>query len=173
MSEEKETQVEETQDAPQAETAVEKPAVKLDVTKNVEKALETVMKLSVDERKAFIAEYVGRMTVLELNDQVKTLEGHFGVSAAPTGMMMAAMPAAGAGDAAVEEKNTFDVVLKEVGPKKIQVIKAVRSITSLGLKEAKALVDAAPGTVKEGLSKEEAEKVKKELEEAGAVIELK
>ena len=174
MSEEKETQVDETQEAPKVEEAVAEEAApaKLEVTKNVEKALKVVLDLSTDERKAFIAEYAGQMSVLELNDQVKALEDHFGVSAAPTGMMMAAAPAGG-GEAVEEEKSTFDVVLKEVGPKKIQVIKAVRVITALGLKEAKALVDAAPGNVKEGLSKEEAEKIKEELEQAGAVIELK
>jgi len=172
MSEEKETKVEEPKtEEPKAE---EKKAEAPQVTKNVEKALKAVMDLSVDERKAFLAEYVGGLTVLELNDQVKTLEEVFDVSAAPTGMMMAAMPGAGAGgDAGDEEKSTFDVVLKEVGPKKIQVIKAVRAITSLGLKEAKALVDSAPGNVKEGLSQEEADKIKEELEQAGAVIELK
>jgi len=182
MSEEKETKVEQAKEKPKAKPkeepkaeapAEEKAAPKLDVTKNVEKVLKAAMDLSADERKAFIAEYVGQLSVLELNDQVKTLEDYFGVSAAPAGMMMAAVPGAGGDADAAEEKNTFDVVLKEIGPKKIQVIKAVRAITSLGLKEAKALVDGAPGSVKEGLTKEEAEKVKEELEQAGAVIELK
>ena len=171
MPEEKEAKVEEPQaEAPQAEAP---KAAAPEVTKNVEKALKAVMDLSADERKAFLAEYVGGLSVLELNDQVKTLEEVFDVSAAPAGVMMAAAPGAAAGEAGgEEEKSTFDVVLKEVGPKKIQVIKAVRAITSLGLKEAKALVDSAPGKVKEGLAKEEAEKIKGELEEAGAVIEL-
>lgn len=151
----------------------EKVKPELKVTKNVEKALKAALDLSVDERKAFIAEYVGGLSVLELNDQVKTLEDHFDVSASPAGIMMAAMPGMGGAEAAEEEKSTFDVILKEIGPKKIQVIKAVRAITSLGLKEAKALVDGAPGPIKEDLSQEEAEKIKEELEQAGAVVELK
>jgi large subunit ribosomal protein L7/L12 len=142
-------------------------------TPAVEAALKAVFALSGDERKAFLAEYVGKLSVLELSDQVKTLEDVFGVSAAPVGMMMA-MPGAAAGAAAAPaEKTTFDVVLKEVGEKKIQVIKAVREVTSLGLKEAKALVDGAPGAIKEGVPKEEAETIKKKLEEAGAVVEVK
>jgi len=143
-------------------------------TPAVEAALKAVFGLSGDERKAFLAEYVGKLPVLELSDQVKTLEEVFGVSAAPA-MMMAMTPggAAGGAAAAPAEKTTFDVVLKEVGEKKIQVIKAVREVTSLGLKEAKALVDGAPGAIKEGVSKEEAETVKKKLEEAGAVVEVK
>jgi len=171
MSEEKEAKVEEPQAA--APETAEPEVAAPEVTKSVEKAVKTVMDLSAEERQAFMAEYVGRLSVLELSKQVKTLEEVFGVSAAPAGIMMA-MPGAGAGDGGgEEEKSTYDVVLKEVGPKKIQVIKAVRAITSLGLKEAKALVDDAPGSVKEGLALEEAEKIKAELEEAGAVIELK
>jgi len=102
---------------------------------------------------------------------VKALEERWGVSAAaPAAVAMA--PAAEGGGAAEEEKTSFDVVLKEVGPKKIQVIKAVRQITSLGLKEAKELVDNAPSKVKEGVDKDEAEKIKKDLEDAGAVVEI-
>jgi len=106
---------------------------------------------------------------------VKALEARWGVSAAaPVAVAAAGGGAAAAGPAAPakEEKSTFDVVLKSAGDKKIQVIKAVRQITGLGLKEAKDLVDGAPGKVKEGVAKEEAEKIKKELEEAGAVVEL-
>jgi large subunit ribosomal protein L7/L12 len=113
------------------------------------------------------------MTVLELNQLVKALEEHYGVSAAAAAV---AAPAAGGGAAAaaaVEEKTEFDVVLKAAGDKKINVIKVVREVTSLGLKEAKDLVESAPATVKEGISKDEAEAVKKKFEEAGATVELK
>ena len=143
--------------------------VAYEVTEKVSAALKAVKELSVEERKAFTAEYVAGLTVLELDDQVKVLEEKFGVSAAPAGMMMAAP----AGAPAAVEKTTFNVVLKETGAQKIQVIKVVRSVTSLGLKEAKDLVDKAPGTVKENVSKEDAEKIKKELEAVGATVELK
>jgi len=119
----------------------------------------------------FIAQIDG-LTVLELNNLVKALENHYGVSAAAA---VAAAPSGGAGAAApvVEEKTEFDVVLKSAGDKKINVIKVVREVTSLGLKEAKDLVESAPATVKEGISKDEAEAVKKKFEEAGASVELK
>ena len=116
---------------------------------------------------------IDELTVLELNNLVKALEDHYGVSAAAA---VAAAPAAGGGAAAaapVEEKTEFDVVLKSAGDKKINVIKAVREVTSLGLKEAKDLVESAPATVKEGVSKDEAESIKKKFEEAGATIEIK
>jgi len=112
------------------------------------------------------------MTVLELNQLVKALEEHYGVSAAAA----VAAPAGGGREAAAappEEKTEFDVVLKAAGEKKINVIKVVREVTSLGLKEAKDLVESAPATVKEGISKDEAEAVKKKFEEAGASVELK
>ncbi|MEJ7136817.1 50S ribosomal protein L7/L12 [Amphibiibacter pelophylacis] len=110
------------------------------------------------------------MSVMELNDLVKAIEEKFGVSAAA----MAAPAAAGGGAAAaVEEKTDFDVVLTEAGAQKVSVIKAVREITGLGLKEAKDLVDGAPKTVKEGMPKADAEAAKKKLEEAGAKVELK
>ena len=114
---------------------------------------------------------IDQLTVLELNNLVKALEEHYGVSAAAA----VAAPAAGGGAAApvVEEKTEFDVVLKAAGEKKINVIKAVREVTSLGLKEAKDLVESAPATVKEGVSKDEAESIKKKFEEAGATIEIK
>ncbi len=102
---------------------------------------------------------------------VKALEQRWGVSAAAPAMTMMA-PAAGEAPKAAEEKTTFDVILKAIGDKKIQVIKEVRALTSLGLKEAKDLVDGAPKKVKEGVTKEEAEKMKKQLEEAGATVEL-
>ena len=115
------------------------------------------------------------MTVLELNELVKALEEKFGVSAAaPAAAMVMAAPAAGGdGAAAAEEKTEFDVVLKEAGANKIGVIKVVRALTSLGLKEAKEKVDGAPSTLKEGVSKEEAEEAKKQLTEAGATVEIK
>ena len=110
------------------------------------------------------------MTVLELSELVKAMEEKFGVSAAAP----VAVAAAGAAPAAAaEEKTEFDVVLKEVGAKKINVIKVVREVTGLGLKEAKAVVDGAPAPVKEGVSKEDAEALKAKLEEAGATVELK
>nr|WP_300883003.1 50S ribosomal protein L7/L12 [uncultured Desulfovibrio sp.] len=115
------------------------------------------------------------MTVLELSEFIKELEDKFGVSAAaPAAAMVMAAPAAG-GDAgaAAEEKTEFDVVLKEAGANKIGVIKVVRALTSLGLKEAKEKVDGAPSTLKEGVSKEEAEEAKKQLTEAGATVEIK
>jgi len=119
-----------------------------------------------------LIEEVKNLTVLELSELVKELEEEFGVSASAP--MMAAMPAAGAaGGAAEEEQTEFDVILSNVGSGKIKVIKAVRGITGLGLKEAKALVDGAPSPVKEGVSKEEAEDIKNQLEEAGASVEIK
>ncbi|MBW7995799.1 MAG: 50S ribosomal protein L7/L12 [Candidatus Glassbacteria bacterium] len=112
------------------------------------------------------------MTVLELNELVKELEEKFGVSAAAP--MMAAAPAAGGDEAAAAEvKNEFDVVLTSIGEKKIQVIKAVRELTSLGLKEAKDVVDNPGKPIKEGVTKEEAEQMKAKLEEAGATVEVK
>jgi len=114
------------------------------------------------------------MTVLELADLVKALEERFGVSAAMP-MAAMAMPADSAADAAVtaEEKTEFDVYLTEIGPNKIQVIKAVREVTTLGLREAKTLVESAPVAVKEGLPKEDAESLKSTLETAGAVVEIR
>ena len=118
-----------------------------------------------------ILEAISNMSVLELSELVKAIEDKFGVSAAAP-VAVAAAPAAGAA-AAAEEKTEFDVVLKEIGEKKIQVIKAVREITGLGLKDAKALVDGAPKEVKTGVAKAEAEEMKKNLEDAGATVELK
>ncbi|MFP4662106.1 MAG: 50S ribosomal protein L7/L12 [Halanaerobiales bacterium] len=118
-----------------------------------------------------IMKAIEEMTVLELAELVEELEEKFGVSAAAP-VAMAAAPGA-AGGAQEEEKSEFDVFLAEIGGKKINVIKAVREITGLGLKEAKAVVDDAPGNVKEAVSKEEAEEMKAKLEEAGATVELK
>jgi len=122
--------------------------------------------------KAEVIEFISNMTVLELSEFVKELEDKFGVSAAAPVAMMAGVPAAAA-QAEEVEKTEFDVVLASAGEKKIQVIKEVRAITNLGLKEAKALVDGAPAPVKQGISKEEAENIKKQLEEAGATVEIK
>ena len=123
-----------------------------------------------------VVEFISSMTVLELSEFIKELEEKFGVSAAaPAAAMMVAAPAAGGADggAAAEEKTEFDVVIKEAGANKIAVIKVVRALTNLGLKEAKEKVDTVPSTIKEAVSKEEAEEAKKQLTEAGAVVELK
>ena len=118
-----------------------------------------------------ILEEIKSLTILELNDLVKAVEEEFGVSAAaPVGVVAAAGAAAAP---AAEEKTEFDVVLKSFGAKKLDVIKAVREITGLGLKEAKEMVEGAPKTVKEGVSKDEAESLKKTLEDAGAEVEVK
>ncbi len=116
-----------------------------------------------------VLEYISGLTVLELSDLVKEFEEKFGVSAAP--VMVAGV--AGAGAVAEEEKTEFDVILKSAGAKKINAIKVVRAITGLGLKEAKEAVESAPTTLKEGVSKDEAEDIKKQIEEAGAEAEIK
>jgi large subunit ribosomal protein L7/L12 len=120
-----------------------------------------------------IVEKIEKLTLLEAVELKKALEEKFGVTAAAPMMMGAMMPSAAAPAAAVEEKTEFTVELKSAGAQKINVIKVVRAATGLGLKEAKDLVDGAPKTVKESLSKDDAEKLKKELEEAGATVELK
>jgi len=121
-----------------------------------------------------VLDTLGKMTVLELVELKNAIEEEWGVTAAAPVAVAAAAPAAGGGDAAVEEeKDSFDVVITAAGDKKIQVIKVVRAVTTLGLKEAKDLVDGAPGTVRESVAKEEAESIKAQLEEAGATVELK
>jgi large subunit ribosomal protein L7/L12 len=124
---------------------------------------------------AKVLDTLGKMTVLELVELKKAIEEEWGVTAAaPVAVAAAgAAPAAGGDGAAAEEKTSFDVVLTGAGDKKIQVIKVVRAVTGLGLKEAKDLVDGAPGTVKEGVNQEEADSIKAQLEEAGAAVELK
>jgi len=124
--------------------------------------------------KAEILDAISNMSVLELSELIKEMEDKFGVSAAAAAVAVAA-PAAGgaAAGAAAEEKTEFDVVLASIGDNKVSVIKAVRAITGLGLKEAKDLVDGAPKPVKEGVSKQEADDIKKQLEEAGASVEMK
>jgi large subunit ribosomal protein L7/L12 len=126
-----------------------------------------------DITKEDVIEFIANMSVLELSELVKEMEEKFGVSAAAPVAMMAAASAGEAGDAQAEEKTEYDVILTAFGDKKIQVIKEVRAITGLGLKDAKVLVDNAPKPVKEGIAKEDAEKIKTQLEEAGAQVELK
>lgn len=125
-----------------------------------------------DITKDDVVEFIANMSVLELSELVKEMEEKFGVSAAAPVAMMAAGPADG-GAAEADEQTEFDVILTAIGDKKIQVIKEVRAITGLGLKDAKAVVDEAPKAVKEGLPKEEAEKIKEQLEGAGAQVEIK
>ena len=120
-----------------------------------------------------VFEYIDKMTILEMSEFIKDFEERYGVTAAaPVAVAAVGAPAAG-GEAAAEEKTSFDVVLTAAGDKKIQVIKAVRELTSLGLKEAKELVDSAPKAVKTGVTKEEAESIKAKLDEQGASVELK
>ncbi len=121
-----------------------------------------------------ILEAIDTMTVLELSEFIKKFEERYGVTAAPAaGMMMAAAPAAAAAAPAAEEQTEFTAILSDVGANKIPVIKVVRELTGLGLKEAKDLVDAAPKPIKEGIAKDEAEKIKAALEEQGAKVEIK
>jgi large subunit ribosomal protein L7/L12 len=150
------------------EEKVEEPKAKKQT-----KAKETSSSAAKTMTKEEIIAVVKNMTVLELADLVKALEDEFGVSAAP--VAVAAAPAAAgapAGGAAEEEKSEFTVILKEIGENKINVIKAVREVTTLGLKEAKDLVESAPKPVKEGVNKDEAAATKKKLEEAGAKVEV-
>ncbi len=127
--------------------------------------------MGTDISKEDVVEFISNMTVLELSEFVKELEEKFGVSAAAPVALAAAAPGAQAEEEV--EQTEFDVVLTAIGDKKIQVIKVVRSITGLGLKEAKGVVDSAPGPVKEGVPKDEAEGIKTQLEEAGATAEIK
>ena len=130
----------------------------------------TTKTLSKDE----ILDAIGNMSVFELAELIETFKTKFNVTIAAAPVAAAAAPGGGGeAAAAVEEQTEFSVVLKEAGAKKIQVIKAVREVTSLGLKEAKDLVDSAPGTVREGVSKDEAQAIKKKLEDQGATVELK
>ena len=120
-----------------------------------------------------IAEELVNLTVKEVNELAQVLKDEYGIEPAAAAVAVAAAPAAGAGAEAAAEKDSFDVVLKEVGAAKLQVVKAVKEACGLGLKEAKELVDGAPSTIKEGLAKAEAENLKKAIEEAGAKVELK
>jgi large subunit ribosomal protein L7/L12 len=125
--------------------------------------------------KVEVLEWIDQATMLEISDLVKSLEEKYGISAAAAMPMVVAGGAAGGGEAAAaaEEKTEFNVILSAVGEKKINVIKVVREVTSLGLKEAKDLVEGAPKAIKEGVTKEEAETIKKKFEEAGATVEIK
>ena len=124
-----------------------------------------------DVKRVDVMSYLEKANMLEISDLISEIEEKFGVTAAAPVAVAGAVPAAG--EAAEEEKDSFDVVLTSAGDKKIQVIRAVRSLTDLGLKEAKELVDGAPKSVKEGVNKAEADEAKKQLEEAGAAVELK
>ena len=128
---------------------------------------------NADITKEDVIEFIAGMSVLDLSELIKEMEEKFGVSAAAPVAMMAAGPAEGAAGATAEEKTEFDVIITATGDKKIAVIKEVRAITGLGLKDAKALVDEVPKPVKEAVTKEEAEKIKSQLEEAGAQVEVK
>jgi len=140
----------------------------------VEKAEKVAAKESrKDEKLDALVEQIKGLSLLEAAELVKRLEAELGVSAAAVPIAATMAPVAAAGAPAVEEKTEFSVVLKEVGPNKINVIKAVREVTSLGLKEAKELVDGAPKPIKEGVSKEEAENIRKKFEDAGAKVEVK
>jgi large subunit ribosomal protein L7/L12 len=130
-----------------------------------------MIKMAADISKDDVVEFISNMTVLELSEFVKELEEKFGVSAAAPVALASAAPGAPAEEAA--EQTEFDVILTAVGDKKIQVIKVVRAITGLGLKEAKGVVDGAPGPVKESIPKDEAEGIKTQLEEVGASVEIK
>ena len=125
----------------------------------------------MSEKIAKFIEEIKAMSILELKDLVKAIEEELGVSAAP--VAVAAGPAAAAAAAPVEEKTEFDVILKETGPEKIKVIKVVRELTNLGLKEAKDVTEKVPSTIKEGVSKEEAEAIAAKFKEVGAVVEIK
>ncbi len=157
--------VKETQAAVQAEETTE--------ATTVEEKTDEKPKVQVSEKMEGLIKVVEEMSVLELSELVKAMEDRFGVSAAAPVAAVAAVGAVAAGGAEEEEKTMFDVVLAEIGSQKIQVIKEIRALTSLGLKEAKDLVEAAPKEVKTGITKDEAEKMKKQLETVGAKIELK
>ena len=155
---------EETPAAPAAEEQKEAPQ---------EEASDDKKDVEVPEKFKSLVGEIEKMSVLDLAELVKILEDKFGVSAAAPVMAMGAMPGAGGGDDAAEEKSSFDVELADAGANKIAVIKAVRAITQIGLKDAKDMVDGAPKVIKEGVKKEEAEEMKKQLEEAGGKVNLK
>jgi len=161
MTEEKKQTEEVKEEAPQE--------VKVDASKDATEEKDVV---EIPSKFKKLVEEIETMSVLDLAELVKILEKKFGVSAAAPAMMMAGA-GAGDGEAKVEEKDSFDIELTESGASKIAVIKAVRVITDIGLKDAKDLVDAAPKVIKEGVKKEEAEEIKKQLEEAGAKVTLK
>ncbi len=177
VEEKKEKEQAKAAEAPEKAPAAEKtPAPEKTETVVAEKKAEVKKpKVKLSAKMEGLIKNIEEMSVLELSDLVKAIEDRFDVSAAAPVAAMAVAGAAGAGAAAAgaEEKNVFTVVLAEIGPKKINVIKEVRALTNLGLKEAKDLVEAAPKEIKEGLLKDEAEKMKKQLEAVGAKVELK
>ncbi len=142
-------------------------------TKEAEEKAEDKKEVEVPEKFKNLVEQIEKMSVLDLAELVKILEDKFGVSAAAPAMMVAGAPAGGEAAEAAEEKTSFDIEITEAGANKIAVIKAVRAITEMGLKDAKDLVESAPKIFKEGVNKEEAEEIKKQLEEAGAKVTLK
>jgi len=170
MTEEKKDQVQEA--AAEETVAKAQEAPKEEAKTETAVAEEEKPKVELSEQMEGMIKSIEDMSVLELSDLVKALEDKFGVSAAAPAAAVA-VAGAGAPGAAEEEKSVFDVVLTDFGAKKINVIKEIRALTSLGLKEAKDLVESTPASVKEGVVKEEAEKIKKQLEEAGAKVELK
>jgi len=171
MSDEQKKEEETKTETPQKETTKEAPTEepKSDTATSAPESEE----VEVPEKFQSLVGEIEKMSVLDLAELVKILEKKFGVSAAAPAMMVAGGPAAGGEETKAEEKSSFDIELTEAGGTKIAVIKAVRAITEMGLKDAKDLVDAAPKVVKEGVKKEEAEEIKKKLEEAGATVTLK
>ena len=175
----KDVKEEEAKEAPTAQKEVkegevkEAPTAQKEVKEEQVKEAPRAKKEAKGLTKEEIIAAIKTMTVLDLADLVKTLENEFGVSAAPVAVATAAPAAAPSEQAAAEEKTEFAVTLKSFGEKKIEVIKAVRELTTLGLKQAKDLVEAAPQVVKEGVPKEEAETAKQKLEAAGATVEIK
>lgn len=167
MTEEKKEEVkkEETKEVPAKEEPKKEEPKKEEVASD--------KKVEVPAKFKDLVKQIEELSVLDLAELVKVLEEKFGVSSAPMAMAMPAGGAAGGGEGAAEEKSIYDIELKAVGEQKISVIKAVKDITGLGLKEAKDLVDGAPKSIKQGVKKEEAEEIKKKLEEAGAIVELK
>ena len=165
--EEKPVAAEASVDEKKAETPAPKEEVK------AEEASKEVKEVEVPEKFQSLVSDIEKMSVLDLSELVKVLEEKFGVSAAAPAMMVAGAAPAGEAEDKAEEKSIFDVELTEAGGTKIAVIKAVRAITEVGLKDAKDMVDAAPKVIKEGVKKEEAEDIKKQLEEAGAKVTLK
>jgi len=170
MTEEKKSTEEKKEEAPKEEA---KPIEKKEEAPKEEKKEETTKDVEVPTKFKSLVEEIEKMSVLDLAELVKILEEKFGVSSAAPAMMMGAAPAGGGDAAAAEEKTEFDIEITDAGASKIAVIKAVRAITEMGLKEAKDLVDGAPKVVKEGVKKEDAEAMKKQLEEAGAKVTLK
>ncbi len=171
-SEEIQATVKEKEKVPKEEKPVEEVSEKEEVSPKVSKVLEVVNSMSPEERTEFVVSLIKGLSVLELSEWVKTLEEEFGISAAAP-LAVAAGSQEPLAPAEEEKKDSFTVMLLSSGDKKIQVIKEVRTITSLGLREAKALVDEAPRPVKENVTEQEANEIKAKLEAAGAGVELK